>query len=128
MRPSIHSAWRFDQSRIAIVEEDPTAVCQFEGPAHIREMTASYSSLLDGGPDRDPYDFTVYMDLSPLTVDSNAPLELVHQIFTKLGARCILVNNLDGYCESYLDQLFSCTEAIPSRRSTRQESMDCIRQ
>jgi len=92
----------------------------------MREMTASYSSLLDGGPDRDPYDFTVYMDLSPLTVDSNAPLELVHQIFTKLGARFIIVNNLDGYCESSLDQFFPVLRLSPSRRNTRQESMDCI--
>lgn len=71
----------------------------------MREMTASYSSLLDGGPDRDPYDFSVYMDFSPVTVNSNAPLELVHQIFTKLGARFILVNNLDGYRGSPLAHL-----------------------
>lgn len=64
-----------------------------------RDMSASYSSLLDGGMERDPYDFTVYMDSSPLTVNSNSPLELVHQMFTKLGARYIIVNNLDGYCE-----------------------------
>jgi chloride channel 3/4/5 len=87
---------------IAIVEEDPTAVCRFQGLPHMREMTTSYSSLLEGSPDRDPYDFSVYMDFSPVTVNSNAPLELVHQIFTKLGARFILVNNLDGYCGSHL--------------------------
>ena len=90
-----------------MVEGDPTAVCQFQGPTHLREMTASYSSLLDGAV-VDPYDFTLYMDFSPVTINSNAPLELVHQIFTKLGARFIMVNNLDGYCGYYLAQSETC--------------------
>ena len=64
----------------------------------------------------DPFDFSYYMDQvrvwytghdrglivlgaqAPLTVQSNSPLELVQQLFTKLGARYVVVTDTDGYC------------------------------
>ena len=34
-----------------------------------------------------------------MTVQSNSPLELVHQFFVKLGARYVVVTDADGYCK-----------------------------
>lgn len=42
---------------------------------------------------------------APLTIQSNAPLELVHQFFVKLGARYVIVTDADGDCECLLVQL-----------------------
>ncbi len=39
------------------------------------------------------------MSQAPLTVNINAPLEAVHQMFAKLGARYVVVSNGDGCCE-----------------------------
>ena len=86
-------------------------------------MTSSISSLAEnGGIAADPFDFSVYMDQvcrysniypcywvysrwahgtsfkAPLTVYSNSPLELVQQFFTKLGARYVVVTDMEGYC------------------------------
>ena len=36
---------------------------------------------------------------APLTVQAHAPLELVQQLFVKLGARYVIVTNSDGYCK-----------------------------
>ena len=47
----------------------------------------------------DPFDFGVYLDQAPLTVALNSPLELVQQMFVKLGARYVVVTNADGYCK-----------------------------
>jgi chloride channel 3/4/5 len=56
---------------------------------------------LEGGqPDIDPFDFSIYMDQAPLTLQSNSPLEMVHQYFTKLGARYVVVTDTDGFCTS----------------------------
>ena len=35
---------------------------------------------------------------APLSVQSNSPLEFVQQLFTKLGARYVVVTDTDGYC------------------------------
>lgn len=39
------------------------------------------------------------MDQAPLTITGHSPLELVQQLFVKIGARYIVVVNSDGYCE-----------------------------
>jgi len=39
------------------------------------------------------------MDQAPLTITSHSPLELVQQLFVKLGARYVVVVNSDGHCE-----------------------------
>lgn len=49
----------------------------------------------------DLFDFSVYMDSAPLTITSNSPLELLHQFFTKLGARYVVVNDTDGFCKFF---------------------------
>lgn len=60
-------------------------------------MTSSVSSLQDAAVDR--FDFSVYMDKAPLTIQSNSPLELLQQFFVKLGARYVVVTDTDGLCE-----------------------------
>ncbi|KAF8757227.1 chloride channel [Rhizoctonia solani] len=62
-----------------------------------------FSSLYDT-PGQDPFDLTIYMDQAPLTVPAHAPLELVHQLFTKLGARYVVVTNKDGMYEGVIDK------------------------
>jgi chloride channel 3/4/5 len=54
--------------------------------------------------------------IQPLTVPAHAPLELVHQLFTKLGARYVIVTNMDGMCE--------CTILSVSRSCSRNETID----
>lgn len=67
-------------------------------------MTSSVSSLIEDGGGLDPFDFSVYMDQAPLTVQSNSPLELVQQFFTKLGTRYVVVMDTDGYYEGVIDK------------------------
>ncbi|KAK0460988.1 chloride channel [Desarmillaria tabescens] len=52
----------------------------------------------------DPLDFSIYMDQAPLTVQSNSPLEMVHQLFVKLGARYVVVTDVDGFFEGVIDK------------------------
>jgi chloride channel 3/4/5 len=66
---------------------------------------------LEGGqPDIDPFDFSIYMDQAPLTLQSNSPLEMVHQYFTKLGARYVVVTDTDGFCTSSFSWLDAADE------------------
>ncbi|KAF8910368.1 chloride channel [Mucidula mucida] len=68
--------------------------------------SSSISSLLENAQDHsnDPFDFSIYMDQAPLTVQSNSPLEMVHQLFVKLGARYVVVNDADGLYEGIIDK------------------------
>ncbi|KAK0486090.1 chloride channel [Armillaria novae-zelandiae] len=68
--------------------------------------SSSISSLLENAQDfaSDPLDFSIYMDQAPLTVQSNSPLEMVHQLFVKLGARYVVVTDVDGYFEGVIDK------------------------
>ena len=67
-------------------------------------LASSISSLVEeeasGVPGNDPFDFSIYMDKAPLTVQDNSPLELLQEFFTKLGARYVVITDSDGYCES----------------------------
>jgi len=54
--------------------------------------------------DADPFDFSVYMDKAPLTVQTNSPLELVQEFFVKLGARYIVVTDANGHYEGVIDK------------------------
>lgn len=65
----------------------------------------------------DLFDFSVYMDevrrissqlckderdmysQAPLTIQSHAPLELLHRFFVNLGARYVVVTDADGNCK-----------------------------
>ncbi|KAH7926727.1 hypothetical protein BV22DRAFT_1032594 [Leucogyrophana mollusca] len=69
-----------------------------------RDMAASYTSLTDSMAAHDPFDFSVYMDKAPLTIQSNSPLELLHQFFAKLGARYVVVTDTDGDYEGVIDK------------------------
>lgn len=44
----------------------------------------------------EPSDLSVYVDKAPVTVTTTSPLELVHQMFVKLGVRYVVVLNVDG--------------------------------
>lgn len=106
-----------------IVADHPSRIVTFHSTTpygHAGQMASSFSSTngdassIMGGAD--PFDFSYYMDQvccnqysscsradsvisqAPLTVQSNSPLELVQQLFTKLGARYIIVIDADGYC------------------------------
>jgi len=71
---------------------------------HNDMTSSSSSSFVDTRPIADPFDFSVYMDQAPLTIQSNSPLELVHQFFVKLGARIIVVTDTNGEYEGIIDK------------------------
>ncbi|KAF8325186.1 chloride channel [Cantharellus anzutake] len=83
---------------LSLVGGDLEAACYF------RQNFTPSGSLVDEITGRDPYDFTVFMDQAPLSVNINTPLEAVHQMFTKLGARYVIINNVDGHYEGVLDK------------------------
>ncbi|KAJ7251496.1 chloride channel [Mycena haematopus] len=92
---------------LSIVADDPEDEVQFHAEFSHQGgfASASFSSLLESGqPDIDPFDFSIYMDQAPLTVQSNSPLEMVHQYFTKLGARYVVVTDTDGIYEGVIDK------------------------
>jgi len=76
-------------------------------PAYTHDLAASsISSLFDTthGDARDPFDFTPYMDQAPLTMQSNSPMEMLHQFFVKLGAKYVIITDCDGYYEGLIDK------------------------
>lgn len=88
-----------------IVKGEPDAVVQFHPIAPPRDYAPStLSSLYDGGQELDPLDFTIYMDQAPLMVQTHAPLEVVQQMFVKLGARYVVVVNSNGFYEGVIDK------------------------
>ncbi|KAF9475768.1 clc channel [Pholiota conissans] len=75
--------------------------------AYSHQLTSSISSLQESGQPTaplDPFDFTPYMDQAPLTLANNSPMELVHQIFVKLGARYVVITDPDGLYEGVIDK------------------------
>lgn len=85
------------------------------------DPSSSISSLQEAGQtlaSSDPYDFSPYMDKvsyscfdvpsisqcfnhkAPITMANNSPMEFLHQIFVKLGARYAIITNADGLCQS----------------------------
>ncbi|ORY35468.1 putative voltage-gated chloride channel [Naematelia encephala] len=55
---------------------------------------AESESVSDNRPN--PYDISRYIDRAPITVQMYSPLELVQQLFVKLGARQLLVTDSRG--------------------------------
>jgi len=88
---------------LSIVGEDLEAECYFRRTFSPPEIPSS-ASFVEDLTARDPYDFTIYMDQAPLTVNINAPLEAVHQMFAKMGARYVIVSDGDGGYEGVLDK------------------------
>jgi len=95
---------------LSIVADDAEKTVSFHHPSpygHGERMASSLTSLMEAGSRYagvDPFDFSPYMDQAPLTVQSNSPLELVHQFFTKLGTRYVVVIDSDGYYEGVIDK------------------------
>jgi chloride channel 3/4/5 len=94
---------------LAIVADDADADVGFTASTSTanrqrRARRNSFASLASAaeaegdGTGEDPFDFGVYMDQAPVTVALNSPLELVQQMFVKLGVRYVVVVNADGYC------------------------------
>jgi len=89
---------------LSIVAEEADAVVTFHTTSAYGHHT--YSSIyslpeeeaVNGTPGNDPFDFSIYMDKAPLTVQDNSPLELLQEFFTKLGARYVVVTDSDGHC------------------------------
>ena len=95
---------------LSIVADDADASVIFHTTSaygHGAYGLASISSLTEeetangGTIGTDPFDFSIYMDGAPLTVQDNSPLELVQEFFTKLGARYVVVTDSDGFCELF---------------------------
>ncbi|KAI0075781.1 hypothetical protein K474DRAFT_1362018 [Panus rudis PR-1116 ss-1] len=94
---------------LSIVADDADHEVSFHPTSpygHGSQMASSISSVEAGArlSEADPFDFSVYMDQAPLTVQSNSPLELVQQLFTKLGARYVVVTDTDGHYEGVIDK------------------------
>jgi len=89
---------------LSIVAEEADHLVLFQ-PTTQRFRTlssSSMSSIFDRA--ENPFDFSVYMDKAPLTININSPLELVQQFFVKLGARYVVVTDTDGYYEGVIDK------------------------
>ncbi|KAJ3762431.1 chloride channel [Lentinula raphanica] len=90
-----------------MVADHPDEIVTFQTPySHHPLASSSISSLLDdtNRSSFDMFDFSVYMDQAPLTITLNSPLELVQQFFVKLGARYVVVTDMDGYYEGIIDK------------------------
>ncbi|EMD37662.1 hypothetical protein CERSUDRAFT_114309 [Gelatoporia subvermispora B] len=92
---------------LSIVADEADGTVSFHSTTPYRDSgVLTPTSLAEAGSRRavDPFDFSCYMDQAPLTVQTNSPLELVQQYFTKLGARYIVVTDVDGYYEGVIDK------------------------
>lgn len=61
----------------------PFVRAEHEGEAGVRDSVLFIAS--------DPLDLSRYVDKAPITVQIHSPLELVHQYFTRLGVRYLIV-------------------------------------
>ena len=91
---------------LSIVADEADASVTFHTTSaygHEAYRSSSITSLMEEGANgvagNDPFDFSIYMDKAPLTVQDNSPLELLQEFFTKLGARYVVVTDSDGYCK-----------------------------
>ncbi|KAG8967232.1 hypothetical protein FRC03_010476 [Tulasnella sp. 419] len=90
---------------LSLVADDPDAHCVFDVVKPYADLAdGSVSSLPDPFDDQDLFDFSIYMDRAPLTVPEHAPLELVQQMFVKLGARHVIVLDTDGFYVGIIDK------------------------
>lgn len=95
---------------LSIVADDADAYVTFHtSSAYGRGVYGSISSLVEeetanGGVGNDPFDFSIYMDEAPLTIQDNSPLELVQEFFTKLGARYVVITDSDGHYQGVIDK------------------------
>ncbi|AFR95662.2 voltage-gated chloride channel [Cryptococcus neoformans C23] len=66
--------------------------------SRVRSSAMSIFSFADSFVDNvwNPYDLSRYIDQAPITVQIHSPLELVQQLFVKLGVRQVIVVNSRG--------------------------------
>lgn len=110
---------------LSIVADEADSTVTFHATTTYGHNTFGFSSISSlpeeeaangGAPGNDPFDFSIYMDNAPLTVQDNSPLELLQEFFVKLGARYVVVTDSDGYCEFFCGVSFPCCVAIPEWR------------
>ncbi|KAG1802616.1 chloride channel [Suillus plorans] len=91
---------------LAVVAERATQEVRFHTTYSDEALATSYSTWVEepGQNEDDLFDFSVYMDQAPLMIQSNSPLELLHQFFVKLGARYVIVTDTDGDYEGVIDK------------------------
>jgi chloride channel 3/4/5 len=91
---------------LAVVADAATEEVRFHTAYSHEELGTSYSSWVEEPRQSkgDPFDFSIYMDQAPLMIQSNSPLELLHQFFVKLGARYVIVTDTDGDYEGVIDK------------------------
>ncbi|KAG8787140.1 hypothetical protein FRC15_009885 [Serendipita sp. 397] len=88
-----------------VVGDEPDTAVQFRPLPPPRDYEPSaVSSIHEGAAEPDPFDFTMYMDQAPLMVQAHSPLEIVQQMFVKLGARYVVVVNTNGFYEGVIDK------------------------
>ncbi|KAH0589057.1 hypothetical protein H2248_004829 [Termitomyces sp. 'cryptogamus'] len=89
---------------LTLVADEPEAEVYFH--TTYTHYISSVSSLMEETEyhEQDLFDFSIYMDQAPLTVQSNSPLEMVHQFFSKLGARYVVVTDTEGLYEGVIDK------------------------
>ena len=70
-----------------------TAVCSFKNLPFVRAEQEGEAGVRDSVlfTASDPLDLSRYVDKAPITVQVHSPLELVHQYFTRLGVRYLIV-------------------------------------
>ncbi|RDB25370.1 H(+)/Cl(-) exchange transporter 5 [Hypsizygus marmoreus] len=90
---------------LSIVADEAEDEVHFHTTYSHNMAASSISSLSEElGRSKDIFDFSDYMDQAPLTVQSNSPLEMVHQFFSKLGARYVVVTDTEGIYEGVIDK------------------------
>lgn len=91
---------------LSVVADNGNEEVHFPESSTQHDQEASLASLIEGegASPINPFDFSVYMDRAPLTVQSNSPLELLHQMFVKLGARFIMITDPEGLYEGVIDK------------------------
>ncbi|KAF8806391.1 clc channel [Phlegmacium glaucopus] len=88
---------------LSLVEDSIDEEVQFHATSS-NGLTSSIFSLQEASQTLNPYDFSVYMDQAPLTMANNSPMEFVHQIFVKLGARYVILTDTDGLYKGVIDK------------------------
>ncbi|KAF9049790.1 chloride channel [Panaeolus papilionaceus] len=94
---------------LSLVAEDPEGEVIFRTAFSHHLASSSVSSLQETGMtasdlNLDLLDFTPYMDQAPLTMANNSPMELLHQFFVKLGARYVVITDVDGLYDGVIDK------------------------
>lgn len=86
------------------LQSQPDATCNLKPAFRTRPPSSLYpsafpfsESLLGLTRSRDPLDLTPYIDQTPLTIQLNSPLEVVQQLFVKLGVRSLVSVNEQGF-------------------------------